>query len=644
MPKTGATRYQKFLKSEKAKTKLKSKKELPKGTNVTKINFKVKKIILKEQLKKYGEDEILSSRKLNLNDLLSRLNHYNVNSRMEALNGIKELISSNTDVLEKNLLQLIHGVTPLIMNIEKKVRQESLKLMHLILSNTLVKKVEPFFDILSTYLRSAMTHIDSRIQEDSLLFLDILLLCTGEKMAQYFHKIIPNFLDMISKLRVDVKPGRQLTVNLNSEITSIKWRVNVLHRLQQFLHKYVELNKPVNKIESLDNVTYFYDKNKFNQFPLFNPKCITIGNKYFSSNTSNSQALNEIEICVKFIETLLPLLFETWLEVCPNLNKDNSMETVIMEDAAILLKHILQIVNLMWLLVDQLETKHPSSNITTIFCNKCKHPFSQHILSSFPYITNVRSKKNKLLPYISVFEDSIANSKLTEENLTICYLFIILNPRINATAQGKKIDAVIKYIENSLNKNTDDNCNELISKILNTVFSHNLTIWNRNSTILKPLFNKIILNATNKSQEFNQNMFDLLCKIALNDKLAHFYTNELYVNWTKDLPKILLQESVTVKSLGMLREFAVRNNKVFNNSVKPILKDIINNLPKIKVIEPSVKSQGYSLLFSLLYWVKQWDSSTLDLIEKQLTDNKYSAENTVYIVETLKVMCNGIFE
>lgn len=44
------TRHKKFLKSEKTKTKLKGAK-LPKGLNVTKTEFKVKKIVIRDQIK-----------------------------------------------------------------------------------------------------------------------------------------------------------------------------------------------------------------------------------------------------------------------------------------------------------------------------------------------------------------------------------------------------------------------------------------------------------------------------------------------------------------------------------------------------------------------------------------------------------------
>lgn len=60
-------RHLKRLKSEKAKVKLKkSKNQLPKGLNVTDTSFKVKKILIREQLKHQDETEVLSTRKLNI--------------------------------------------------------------------------------------------------------------------------------------------------------------------------------------------------------------------------------------------------------------------------------------------------------------------------------------------------------------------------------------------------------------------------------------------------------------------------------------------------------------------------------------------------------------------------------------------------
>lgn len=70
------TRHKKFVKSEKAKTKLKGAK-LQKGLNVTKTDFKVKKIVIRDQIKDSTVSEdgtiVRSSIKVNIN--LTLLQH-----------------------------------------------------------------------------------------------------------------------------------------------------------------------------------------------------------------------------------------------------------------------------------------------------------------------------------------------------------------------------------------------------------------------------------------------------------------------------------------------------------------------------------------------------------------------------------------
>lgn len=65
-------RHLKNLKAERAKVKLKAtkSKQLPKGLNVTNPTFKVKKIVIREQLKQRDNTEILSKRKLNVKVIL----------------------------------------------------------------------------------------------------------------------------------------------------------------------------------------------------------------------------------------------------------------------------------------------------------------------------------------------------------------------------------------------------------------------------------------------------------------------------------------------------------------------------------------------------------------------------------------------
>ncbi|KAJ0183195.1 hypothetical protein K1T71_001171 [Dendrolimus kikuchii] len=639
MSKTGATRYQKFLKSEKSKTKLKAKKDLPKGTNVTKTNFKVKKIVIKEQLKKHNTSEVLSTRKLNLNDLLSRLTHFNTQSRTSALEGLKEVITTHPAVLHQNLGQLILGVTPLVLNVEKIVRRESLKVLHMILDNVNMTKISPFFDIMSTYLRSAMTHIDNRIQEDSLLFLDILLLCTPEKVVQDFHKIVPNFLDMISKLRVDSKPGRTLTVNLGSQMTSVKWRVKVLHRLKDYLNKFIHYNNCKDQNRSADVILKHFDTGKLNYYPLINENYTSVCHlSCFSRKSQEDVKLDEVERFKEYIDTLMPLLLETWIEVHSNGIRDK-IETVLNSDAASLLKHILEVISQIWNLVRHLDYKSPSSNIKMLFCQKYRKTFNQHFLTSFPYVTNIRSKKYDMN---TSFEDVITDPTLVAENLEICHLFIMLNPNVNVKNQHKEIVSVLNYIQKTFEKNKHDEINDSIVKILHTIFSRDINNWTKAVTVIDKLFIKIVETYFNVSNKFKQKLFDVLCKVALNDKLSHFHNSDAYKQWLEKLPDILLEDNVSVQTVDIIHKFAIQSNETFNSVVKPKLKNIIENLPTIVISDAINDTNSYHKLFSLLYWIKIYDGDSLNVLEKQLMENVYKKDCGV-IFDTLKLRTGGMF-
>lgn len=61
-----SAKAKKEKKADFTKVKLKVGKKLPKGQNLTDTTFKSKKIVIGEQLKKHGEDEPLTKKKLSL--------------------------------------------------------------------------------------------------------------------------------------------------------------------------------------------------------------------------------------------------------------------------------------------------------------------------------------------------------------------------------------------------------------------------------------------------------------------------------------------------------------------------------------------------------------------------------------------------
>lgn len=186
--------------------------------------------------------------------MLTKLQHHNASYRNEGIHYLKEILTKHPHEASKHLGSIIQGICQLAMDVEKNVRLECFKSLHLVFSMQPAELIAPFFNVVTSYLRCAMTHININIQEDSLLLLDCLLKYTPALIAQNSDTILSCFLDMISKSRSDAKLDRTLTVNLNRKSTSIKWRCRVMVRLSGILDAIVEGRRSSN--EQTNQINY----------------------------------------------------------------------------------------------------------------------------------------------------------------------------------------------------------------------------------------------------------------------------------------------------------------------------------------------------------------------------------------------------
>lgn len=83
--------------------------------------------------------------------------------------------------------------------------------------------------------------------------LDILLKHAPQLVASEKDSILQPYLDMVSKMRVEDKPERTLSLQLGNKITSQKWRKNVLERLIIFLKCISSQERQIEKVESTEN-------------------------------------------------------------------------------------------------------------------------------------------------------------------------------------------------------------------------------------------------------------------------------------------------------------------------------------------------------------------------------------------------------
>lgn len=186
--------------------------------------------------------------------MLSKLQHHNSSNRNEGLRFLNEIITHHPQETSKHLGAIIQGICQLALDIEKDVRKECFKALSLVFASQTSNLISPFFNIVTSYLRCAMTHINIQIQEDSLLLLDCLLTYSPALVASNSDAIFSCFLDMISKLRTESKPERTITTNLGRKLTSVKWRSKVLDRLLGILKAIVEYRRLANKEIQLDSV------------------------------------------------------------------------------------------------------------------------------------------------------------------------------------------------------------------------------------------------------------------------------------------------------------------------------------------------------------------------------------------------------
>lgn len=224
-------KHKKFLKSEKAKVKLKATK-LKGPQNITKTDFKVRKIVITEQLRNVQKKEAGNRKVHSINDCLARLKN---STSAEVISNLKDIILHQPDDFQKHLEAIIKTVANLSLSIEKVDRKECFKVLDIICSQTTEQNLRPFFPILVTFLKCSMTHIKTAIQEDSLLMLDVLLKHAPQLVASDKDNILAPYLDMVSKMRGEEKPERTLSLQMGNKITSSRWRKSVLERLILFL-------------------------------------------------------------------------------------------------------------------------------------------------------------------------------------------------------------------------------------------------------------------------------------------------------------------------------------------------------------------------------------------------------------------------
>uniref|UniRef100_A0A8C2NYF6 Pre-rRNA-processing protein Ipi1 N-terminal domain-containing protein n=1 Tax=Capra hircus TaxID=9925 RepID=A0A8C2NYF6_CAPHI len=263
-----------------------------------------------------------------------------------------------------------------------------------------------------------MTHITEGIQEDSLKVLDILLEQYPALITDRSSILLKNFVELISHqqpskglVNRDRSQSWILSVNPNRRLTSQQWRLKVLVRLSKFLQALTDGSSRLRESEGLQeqkenphatsNSIFINWKEHAND-----QQHIQVYENGGSQPNVSSQfrlrylvgglgtvdeGLSSTENLKGFIEIIIPLLIECWIEAVPP-QLMASVGNGIEREPLQVMQQVLNIISLLWKLSKQHDETH---KLESWLRKNYLIDFKHHFMNNFPYALKEITKQKR---------------------------------------------------------------------------------------------------------------------------------------------------------------------------------------------------------------------------------------------------------
>lgn len=103
----------------------------------------------------------------------------------------------------------------------------------------------------------------------------------------------------------------------------------------------------------------------------------------FEPKENSNKELDDNKKIQNYTEMIVPLLFETWLEMKPSEDQNSKSSSLISNEAAYMLKIIMDIMIQLWSMIERNEANR------NWFIENNSESFSNYLLGKFPYFQNV---------------------------------------------------------------------------------------------------------------------------------------------------------------------------------------------------------------------------------------------------------------
>lgn len=341
---------------------------------------------------------------------------------------------------------------------EPSVRQSLLLLLCFIFPVIPQERMAPFVSLVVAHLSCAMTHIYDDIQHDSLGFLELCLRHFPALMVTSSSQLIQNFVGMISHQStsqtkkttgLQLKAGKRLSVNPKGKLSSLRSRLKVLQQLLAFL-KALETSQNIRPKEwsfsSVSNVIESVTKPVF-QFSRILPTQVQVlqhsvdeprlpsfifDHKSSSTTITDSNILTDEEKMKHFMEVIVPLLLECWIE-CNPVEMTTCLPDSVMSSSAIDVMFAIAEIFKVIFRAAQRNQKNNNFSEQSLKGNWLQELYfndlNQHFMSYFPFTASCipslkKGTKRKLGNLSQQSEEEKNGTSVLALNLTICEIML----------------------------------------------------------------------------------------------------------------------------------------------------------------------------------------------------------------------------
>jgi len=366
---------------DKAKTQLKKPKtapgkHLPKGTNVTKTEFRVKQIVIPSQLKRSDQSGPLTKKKLGLKDVLSKLAHFSQAVRADGLDGLRELVTGDGggSLVSDNLSTIVEKVAPLTQDREAKLRSAAASVLESVVGHVSPAALEPLHGLLAAHLCCGLSHIDPSIQLESLKVLDSLVSAAPDFVAAVYDQLLPNCLAQIS----GQSSRSSLSTAVSERMSALKLRTEVLQRLHKVLQVACEHQ------QARTNTSVPHSVHSFS--PGLSCRLYSNSRRSWLSLTELTQRQTADPPLLKHIHNVMPLLLETWIEATATGSSKHKKGSELSPQVLSLLQCEVGVIDQLVNLAKTWEHQHGQKrSILDVMESAYLEDFTIHFVSLLPY-------------------------------------------------------------------------------------------------------------------------------------------------------------------------------------------------------------------------------------------------------------------